>query len=233
MKSKWRASAGTGQMGRAMALVNLWFLAIAMAMPAAADSAHPVRIVAFGDSLTAGYQLKQSEAFPVQLAAALEARGHTVDVTNAGVSGDTTAAGLARFDWAVPDGTEAVILELGANDALRGIDPDVTRDNLDAILTKLRARNIEVLIAGIPPPKNWGKDYERRFSAIYSDLAETHGAVLYPSFLEGVALDASLNLSDGLHPTGEGIGIIVQNILPDVEALIERVIVRRGAASKS
>lgn len=231
MKPKQRASTVTGQMVRAIALVNLWLLALAM--PAVADEAHPIRIVAFGDSLTAGYQLKQDQAFPVQLAAALKTKGHAVDVTNAGVSGDTTAAGLARFDWAVPDETEAVILALGANDALRGIDPDVARDNLDQILVKLRERNIDVLIAGMPPPKNWGKDYEDRFGAMYADLAENHGALLYPFFLDGVALNPALNLPDGLHPTGEGVGVIVEKILPEVEALIRRVEARRGTASKS
>ncbi|AHB47318.1 hydrolase GDSL [Hyphomicrobium nitrativorans NL23] len=231
MKPKQTASTFTGQMVRAIALVNLWLLA-AMT-PVGADDARPIRIVAFGDSLTAGYQLKQDQAFPIQLAAALKAKGHAVDVVNAGVSGDTTAAGLARFDWAVPDDTEAVILALGANDALRGIDPDVARHNLDQILTKLRERNIDVLIAGMPPPKNWGKDYEDRFGAMYADLAETHGALLYPFFLDGVALDPKLNLADGMHPTGEGIGIIVEKILPDVEELIRRVEARRGAGSKS
>lgn len=231
MKPKQRASTVTGQMVRAIALVNLWLLALAM--PAVADEGHPIRIVAFGDSLTAGYQLKQDQAFPVQLAAALKTKGHAVDVTNAGVSGDTTAAGLARFDWAVPDETEAVILALGANDALRGIDPDVARDNLDQILVKLRDRNIDVLIAGMPPPKNWGKDYEDRFGAMYADLAEKHGALLYPFFLDGVALNPALNLPDGLHPTGEGVGVIVEKILPEVEALIRRVEARRGTASKS
>lgn len=231
MKPKQRASTVTGQMVRAIALVNLWLLALAM--PAVADEARPIRIVAFGDSLTAGYQLKQDQAFPVQLAAALKTKGHAVDVTNAGVSGDTTAAGLARFDWAVPDETEAVILALGANDALRGIDPDVARDNLDQILVKLRERNIDVLIAGMPPPKNWGKDYEDRFGTMYADLAEKHGALLYPFFLDGVALNPALNLPDGLHPTGEGVGVIVEKILPEVEALIRRVEARRGTTSKS
>lgn len=231
MKPKQTASTFSGQMVRGLALVNLWLFALMG--PVAADDAQPVHIVAFGDSLTAGYQLKPDEAFPVQLAAALKAKGHNVRVTNAGVSGDTTAAGLARFDWAVPDDTEAVILALGANDALRGIDADVVRGNLDAILTKLRERNIDVLIAGMPPPKNWGKEYEARFGAMYAELAETHGALLYPFFLDGVALNPALNLSDGLHPTGEGVGVIVEKILPQAEALIERVRARRGAASRS
>ncbi|MCC7252756.1 arylesterase [Hyphomicrobium sp.] len=215
-----------------MAIVNLW-LAVGFWAAMAAEKADPIRMVAFGDSLTAGYMLKPSEAFPVKLAEALAAKGHAVEIANAGVSGDTTAAGLQRFDWAIPEGTEAVIVELGANDALRGIDPGETRKNLDAILTKLRARNIDVLLAGMMAPKNWGKDYEERFATIYSDLAAKHGALLYPFFLDGVALDAKLNLQDGLHPTAPGVDVIVKGILPQVEELIGRARERRGAASKS
>jgi acyl-CoA thioesterase-1 len=232
MKAKQRASTFGGQMVRLMAIVNLW-LAAGIGMAFAADDAAPVRIVAFGDSLTAGYMLKPSEAFPVQLAEALEAKGVAVDVSNAGVSGDTTAAGLERFDWAIPEGTEAVILELGANDALRGINPDETRANLDKILTRLRQRKIDVLLTGMMAPKNWGKEYEARFSTIYGDLAAKHGTLLYPFFLEGVALDAKLNLQDGLHPTGPGVGVIVDGILPKVEELIGRVRERRAVTSKS
>jgi acyl-CoA thioesterase-1 len=232
MKAMQSASSVVGHMVRLMVIVNLWFAAeLGAAM--AADEAAPVRIVAFGDSLTAGYMLKPSEAFPVQLAAALKAKGYAVDVANAGVSGDTTANGLERFDWAIPDGTEAVVLELGANDALRGIDPGRARDNLDKILTQLRARNIEVLIAGMMAPKNWGKEYEARFAPIFSDLATKHGALLYPFFLDGVALDAKFNLADGMHPTGPGVGVIVERILPKVEELIGRVRERRTSVSKS
>lgn len=231
MKAKQSAPTLAGQMVRLLALFNLW-LAIAVALSAQAaaldsSDAAPIRIVAFGDSLTAGYRLKPSEAFPVQLAAALKAKGHNVDVANAGVSGDTTAAGLARLDWSVPDGTEAVILELGANDALRGIAPNVTRTNLDAIVKKLRERKIEVLVAGMKAPKNLGDDYERQFEPIFVDLAEQYGALRYPFFLDGVVLDAKLNLDDGMHPTGEGVGVIVSRILPTVEQLIERVRAKR------
>ena len=235
MKAKQHASTITDQMVRPWLVVNLWtFVLLVFAIaPATADEGAPVHIVTYGDSLTAGYQLKADEAFPVQLAAALKAKGHNVRVTNAGVSGDTTAAGLARFDWAVPDDTDAVILELGANDALRGIDADVARQNLDAILTKLGERNIAVLIAGLPPPKNWGKDYEARFGTMYAELAEKHGALLYPFFLDGVALNPALNLPDGLHPTGEGVGVIVKNILPQAEALIERAKALRSSPSRS
>lgn len=231
MKAKQSAPTLAGQMVRLLALFNLW-LAIVVALSAQAaaldsSDAAPIRIVAFGDSLTAGYRLKPSEAFPVQLAAALKAKGYNVDVANAGVSGDTTAAGLARLDWSVPDGTEAVILELGANDALRGIAPNVTRTNLDAIVKKLRERKIEVLVAGMKAPKNLGDDYERQFEPIFVDLAEQYGALRYPFFLDGVVLDTKLNLDDGMHPTGEGVGVIVSRILPTVEQLIERVRAKR------
>lgn len=232
MKAKQSASTFGGHMVRLMAIFNLW-MAASLGAALAADDGAPVRIVAFGDSLTAGYMLKPAEAFPVQLGDALKAKGIKAEVTNAGVSGDTTAAGLERFDWAVPEGTEAVILELGANDALRGIDPDETRKNLDQILTKLQDRKIAVLLAGMAAPKNWGKDYEERFSKIYTDLAEKHGAILYPFFLEGVALDAKLNLQDGMHPTGGGIGVIVKGIMPHVEELIARVREMRTTASKT
>jgi acyl-CoA thioesterase-1 len=232
MKAKQCALTLADQMVRVFVLFNL-FLAAGVGAAVAADGAKPVRIVAFGDSLTAGYGLKASQAFPQQLAVALKAKGYAVDITNAGVSGDTTANGLERFDWAIPDGTEAVILELGANDALRGIDPAKTRANLDRILTRLRQKNIEVLLAGMLAPKNWGKAYEARFATIYTDLAAKHDALLYPFFLDGVALDANLNLDDGLHPTGKGVGIIVERMLPKIEELIARVTERRGSPSKS
>jgi acyl-CoA thioesterase-1 len=233
MNAKQSASGFVGQMVRLALIVNLGIAAGMGVAMAADEAAAPIRIVAFGDSLTAGYLLKPSEAFPVQLAEALKAKGYAVDVANAGVSGDTTANGLERFDWAVPEGTEAVILELGANDGLRGVDPARTRDNLDKILTQLRARNIDVLVAGMLAPKNWGKEYEARFASIFSELAAKHGALLYPFFLDGVAFDAKLNLQDGLHPTGPGIGVIVERMMPKVEELIGRVRERRSSLSKS
>ena len=187
----------------------------------------PVKIVALGDSLTAGYQLRPNEAFPAQLAAALKQNGIEVEVVNAGVSGDTSKAGLERLDWAVPEGTEAVILELGANDALRGVDPAETRKSLDAILTRLKARGIEVLLAGMEAPRNLGPEYAQAFNAIFPELANKHGALLYPFFLKGVALDPKLNLPDGLHPTAEGVGRIVGAILPDVVELVSRAKKRR------
>lgn len=198
----------------------------ALSGPANAEEP-PVKIVAFGDSLTAGYLLPPQDAFPAQLGRALAAKGTAVEMTNAGVSGDTTAAGLQRFDWAIPEGTEAVILELGANDALRGMPPADARANLDTIISRLKARNIEVLLTGMKAPKNWGEDYARQFDAIFPELAEAHGLLLYPFFLDGIALDPALNLDDGLHPNGRGVATIVTRILPKVEELIGRVKAKR------
>jgi acyl-CoA thioesterase-1 len=219
------------QVVRWIAAVNLALL-LCVTQVWAADGDKPVRIVAFGDSLTAGLGLPPSEAFPAQLQKSLVAKGLKVEIANAGVSGDTTAAGLERFDWAIPDGTEAVILELGANDALRGLNPSVTRENLDKILSRLREKNIEVLLTGMLAPKNWGAPYEDEFNVIYKELAQKYGAILYPFFLDGVAMKADLNQKDGLHPTGKGIGVIVERITPSVEQLISRVDARRLAAAK-
>jgi acyl-CoA thioesterase-1 len=182
----------------------------------------PVQIVALGDSLTAGFGLAAQDAFPAKLEAALRAKGHAVKVVNAGVSGDTASGGLGRLDWSVAPETDAVIVELGANDALRGIDPKVTREALDTILRRLKERNIPVLVAGMRAPRNLGEDYERRFNAIYPELAGKHGTLLYPFFLEGVATEARLNQRDGLHPTAEGVDAIVRAILPKVEELVRR-----------
>ena len=153
---------------------------------------------------------------------ALSAKGLAVNVVNAGVSGDTTAGGLARLDWSVPDGTDAVILELGANDALRGFDPAVTRKALDTMLRRLQERKISVLLCGMVAPPNMGTEYGRAFNAIYPDLAAQTGAILYPFFLTGVAADSKLNQRDGLHPTAAGVAVIVDRILPQVEELIAR-----------
>lgn len=204
-----------------------------LSLPQTAGAASPERdivIVAFGDSLTAGYQLPPDAAFPVQLEKALRGKGLNVRVVNSGVSGDTAADALARFDWSMPDEADAAIIELGANDALRGIQVVETEKALGEILSRLKARNMDVLIAGMEAPRNWGEAYVKRFAAMYSTLARTYGAQLYPFFLAGVALDQSLNLGDGLHPTAEGVRKIVEAILPDVEALIERVKARRGRA---
>jgi acyl-CoA thioesterase-1 len=186
----------------------------------AAMAAEPLRIVALGDSLTAGLGLSEKDAFPVKLEAALKAKGHDVEVINAGVSGDTASGGLARLDWSVPDKVDAVILELGANDALRGTDPAATRKALDEAIRRLKARKIPVLLAGMQAPRNMGPDYIAAFDRIYPELAKQHGVLFYPFFLEGVAAQSHLNQRDGIHPTAEGVDAIVRGILPSVEKLI-------------
>ena len=182
-----------------------------------------VRIVALGDSLTAGFGLSADAAFPAKLERALKAKGLAVEIANAGVSGDTAAGGLARLDWSVPEGTEAVIVELGANDMLRGADPKVTRAALEEIVRRLTERRIAILLAGMRAAPNLGSDYGREFDVIYSELAAKYGALLYPFFLDGVAAEAKLNQRDGLHPTAAGIDAIVARVLPKVEELLARV----------
>lgn len=197
----------------------LWMSA---ARPAGAET-EPIVLVALGDSLTAGYGLGPSDGFVPQLQAALSARGHNVMIRNGGVSGDTSSGGLARLDWAVGPETRAVILELGANDMLRGIAPDVTRANLTAIIKRLHAQDIKVMLAGMLAAPNLGEAYAARFNPIYPQLAEQFGLVYYPFFLDGVAGQRALNLADGIHPTGEGIAVIVDRILPHVERLLAQV----------
>jgi acyl-CoA thioesterase I len=186
----------------------------------AGADAKPIKTVVLGDSLSAGLGLSAPAAFPQRLKKALESNGIAVDIINAGVSGDTSSGGRDRLDWSVPDGTQAVILELGANDALRGTDPAVTRSALSDILTRLKARGIAVLLCGMVAPPNYGSDYSARFNAIYPDLAKSFGVPLYPFFLEGVAGDTRLNQADGMHPTAEGVDVIVKNILPTVQAFL-------------
>jgi len=194
-------------------------LASAPAGSAALAADRPLQIVAFGDSLTAGYGLPADAAFPAKLQQALAAKGIATEIANAGVSGDTTSGGLARLDWSVPDGTEAVILELGANDSLRGVDPKLTRGALETMLERLEARHIPVLLAGMLAPRNMGPEYGAAFDAIYPDLAKKYGAILYPFFLDGVAAEPKLNQRDGLHPTAAGVDVIVAKMLPAVERL--------------
>jgi acyl-CoA thioesterase-1 len=180
----------------------------------------PIKMVVLGDSLSAGLGLSAPAAFPARLQKALEAKGIAVDMINAGVSGDTSSGGRDRLDWSIPEGTEAVILELGANDALRGTDPAVTRAALSDILTRLKARKIRVLMCGMVAPPNYGSDYSARFNAIYPDLANSFAVPLYPFFLEGVAANPKLNQADGMHPTAEGVDVLVKNILPTVQAFV-------------
>lgn len=191
---------------------------------AVATAAEPIRIVAFGDSLTAGYGLADpSEAFPAKLEAALRAKGHDVAVVNAGVSGDTATGGLARLDWAVGDDVDGVIVALGGNDMLRGIPPRETRKALDGIVGRLAERGLPVLVAGMVAAPNLGEEYGREFDALFPSVAEAHGALLYPFFLDGVAADPALNQPDGIHPNAAGVEVMVERILPSVERLVERI----------
>lgn len=201
------------------------------ATPAAAqapDIAKPIKLVVLGDSLSAGFGLPAQAAFPTRLQQALKDKGIAADIINAGVSGDTTSGGLGRLDWSIPDGTQGVILELGANDALRGTDPKVPRAALTEILTRLQARKIAVLLCGMLAPPNYGTDYAEKFNSIYPDLAKQFGVPLYPFFLDGVAGDSKLNQADGMHPTAEGVDIVVKNILPSVEAFVGAIAGQRS-----
>lgn len=194
--------------------------AFLLALAPAAALAEPVRIVGFGDSLMAGYGLQPGESFPEKLQAALKAKAHDVEVANAGVSGDTSSGGLSRLDWSVPDGTNLVVLELGANDMLRGIQPEVTEANLDSMLGKLKQRNIPVLLIGMRAAPNLGPDYQQAFDAVFPRLAQKHGVPLYPFFLDGVAADRTFLLEDGMHPNAAGIDRMVERVLPQVEQLL-------------
>lgn len=202
-------------------LVNAAVLFLALAAPATA--AEPIRLLVLGDSLSAGQGLPAAEAFPAQLERALAAEGRTVAVINAGVSGDTTTGGLARLAWTLGERPQAVIVELGANDGLRGIEPRLTESNLDALLTELGRHRLPVLLAGMKAPPNLGRAFQDRFDGLFAPLAAKHGAILYPFFLDGVAAEPRLNQPDGIHPTAEGVGVIVRNILPSVRALLDRV----------
>lgn len=193
----------------------------------AQPAAKPVKLVVLGDSLSAGLGLSGQDAFPAKLKKSLQNKGIEVDMTNAGVSGDTSSGGRDRLDWSVPDGTDGVIVELGANDALRGVDPDLTRAALTAIVQRLKARKIAVMLCGMLAPPNYGADYAARFNSIYPDLAKKFDVPLYPFFLDGVAADAKLNQADGIHPTAEGVDIIVGNIMPTVEAFIGTITEQR------
>ena len=206
-----------------------WLLlvqAVAFAVVLAAASpvaARTIRLVVLGDSLTAGLGLPPGKAFPDRLQAALRARGWDVDVLNAGVSGDTAADGLARYDWAVPANADALIVELGANDMLRGLEPEATKKALSAILDKAHAARLPTLIAGMRAAPNLGAEYDRAFDVIYPALAKDHDVALYPFFLDGVAGDPKLNQADGMHPTAEGVGVIVERIAPSVEEILKQV----------
>lgn len=204
----------------AMALTGFSGMNKAEAQTSTQAPSRPLKVVALGDSLTAGYGLPANAAFPAVLQGALKARGVTVEMINAGVSGDIAQGGLDRLDWSVPAGTDAVIVELGANDSLRGLDPAQTKQALEGIVTRLKARGIAVMLAGMLAPPNLGPDYAARFNGIYRDIADRHGLTLYPFFLDGIAGKREFNLPDGLHPTAEGVRIIVERILPTVETFL-------------
>jgi acyl-CoA thioesterase-1 len=192
-------------------------------MAPATAAERPVRIVVLGDSLSAGYGLAGPDALPAKLEKALNAKGLNVTIENAGVSGDTAAGGLARLDWSIAEGTDAVILELGANDALRGAEPKQTRATLETIITRLKARKIAVLLVGMLAPRNYGPDYAAAFDPIYPELAAAHGLILYPFILDGVADHPALNQADGMHPTAAGVDVMVKGLLPKAEELVARV----------
>lgn len=195
----------------------------ASAAPATPDKlGTPIRILAFGDSLTAGYGLAPEDSFPVKLAARLRSDGVAAEVVNGGFSGDTSAGGLSRLDWSLQDKPRYALVELGANDALRGLDPKSTEANLDKILARFKAAGVKTLLIGMRAPGNWGSAYQADFDAIYPRLARKYGVPLYPFFLDGVALEPALNQGDGLHPNARGVELIVARIAPAVERLVKQ-----------
>ena len=198
--------------------LSLFLSMLVIGGPAAA--ANPPQILVFGDSLAAGFGLPPEASFPARLEARLAADGVRARVVNAGVSGDTTAGGLKRLDWALADKPDLVILELGANDALRGIDPESVRANLDTMIGRIRASGAKLLLTGMQAPPNWGEAYKKRFDSLYPELAKAHGVALYPFFLDGVAMEPALNQPDGLHPNARGVAALVDRIAPHVEKLL-------------
>jgi acyl-CoA thioesterase-1 len=229
LRSYGTRGAGVQMQARLIALAAVLFCGVLSAALLPARGADgPVRIVALGDSLTAGFGLPAPAAFPVRLEKALTAKGLAAEISNAGVSGDTMSDGLARLDWSVPEGTQAVILELGANDMLRGLDPQLTRKTLEEILRRLGERHIEVLLCGMLAAPNLGADYARAFNPMFPEAAASRHLLLYPFFLEGVLGDRRLVQRDGLHPTAAGVDVIVAGILPKAEELVARVRSPRG-----
>lgn len=217
----WR---GTTRYGTRGAFVNaIWLILATFAAGIngiAEAAAKPVKIVAIGTSLTQGYNLPPGTDFTAVLQAQLKAKGYDVVIVNAGVSGDTTAGGIARLDWAMSDDVAGVIVELGSNDALRGLSVEETRKNLDLMLVKLKARRVVVLFTGMKAPRNLGPEYVQAFDAVYPELATKHGVLFYPFFLEGVAANLKLNQADGIHPNEAGTKVIVKGILPYAEKLL-------------
>ncbi len=207
-------------------------LALALAAFAGSARAAPIKILALGSSLTQGYGLPPGTEFPVVLQERLKQAGIDADVINAGVSGDTSAGGLARLDWSLADHPDAAIVELGSNDALRGLPPSNTESNLSKILEKLKAAHVPVLLCGMLAPRNLGPDYAKQFDPIYAKLAKKYDVLLYPFFLDGVALDPKLNQDDGMHPNPAGVKIIVARMLPYVKKLVAEIPARANAAAR-
>jgi len=203
------------------ALGTALFAALTLLLSSQSSGARMLNIVAFGDSLTAGYQLPPGEAFPARLETLAKSKGLDITITNAGVSGDTTADGLARIDWSIPDGTDGVILELGANDALRGLSPEESQKNLETMIVRLKERKISVLLAGILAPPNMGADYETKFNGMFKALGEKHDIAVYPFFLDGVTLNTSMQLEDGMHPNGAGTKIMAERFFPTFDAFLK------------
>ena len=220
--------AGFRQRHILLQLYGLLVSILLFGLPVTGHAAKEIMLVTYGDSLSAGYGLTESDAFPAQLEAALKKRGHKVRVVNASVSGDTTAAGLNRFDWSFPPGADGAILELGANDAMRGLKPENARANLDEILKRMKAKGVEALLTGMLAPRNLGVEYTTAFDGIYRELAKKHGVLLYPFFLFDVVGKRDLSLEDGLHPNRQGVARIVEQILPVVEKLLTRITARRS-----
>jgi len=202
-------------------LLRIFLVAGSFAVAAAPALADTIRGIGFGDSLMAGYQLGPKQSFPDRLQAALQARGHDIEIANAGVSGDTTSGGLARLDWSVPDDTDFVILELGANDALRGISPELSRENLDTMIARLKDKGIDVILAGMLAPPNMGEDYADGFNPIFPELAAKYKVPLYPFFLDGVAAQPAMQLEDGMHPNEKGVETMVDGFLPLMEDYLD------------
>lgn len=216
------------EMVRGSAVLKVMILAAALLVPQAAQANGPCRIAVLGDSLASGYGLPLEDSFPARLEEALQDGGYPCAVLNAGVTGDTSAGGLARLDWMLDDEPSHVIVELGGNDALRGLAPEQMAENLDAILERLSEAEIEVLLAGMLAPPNLGREYGEEFAAVFPRLAEEHGLPLYPFFLDGVAAEPSLNLPDRIHPNAEGVRVIVGRILPSIEDWLEATGVDRS-----
>jgi acyl-CoA thioesterase-1 len=212
-----------GVIWRALRIPNLVIAAafVSTLLAGAANAATPVKILVLGDSLSSGWGLPADQAFPTRLEAKLRARGHAVRLINAGVAGDTSAGGKARLDWAMTERPGIVIVELGANDSLRGLDPNATRANLDDILTRLKSRGVRILLAGMKAPPNLGEEFGGEFNAVFPELARRHKVALYPFFLDGVAAQSDFNQPDGIHPNARGVAVIVDRILPYVVRLLK------------